>query len=395
MSESSTESSVTLKKAGLESNAMRIDPPHSAERAPLEPVRGRKLKLQPRRAAAIVEAANHVDRNADVAEAVPIHEATAELPPRVHRHMEDIAWRLSERLREVEQRELEFTGYTTRFQIAESNAQTWVMEQEQQLTERERSLQLEADELQTRVAANAAVEIAAQTEQQQLRETWEQQLRTIEQREAELVRGEERLHEEQHALRTATERFQAEQRRANEQLRGQRQQWERLCAQDKEQAERTLLNLQKHRDALEQREQKLRSREAILEHLQDQHVHWERLRLEMEQERTEVVRERRIATEQRWIAGNLWAKLTSSNYVMEGELYAALRQVSRELETLYRRERESLEKLRAALIDMAKKMHPGAAISAGASSTREARTAAMKSETPRYINRAGMLAEAS
>jgi hypothetical protein len=265
------------------------------------------------------------------------------------------------------------------------------MEQEQQLLEREQSLQLEMADLHTRVAANAAVEIAAQEEQAQLRATWELQLRDLTQRETAVQHSETRLQEQQHALATATERFQAEQRRSQEQLRAQRQQWERMCEQDRQQAERALANLQKHRAALEQREQQLRSREAILEHLQDQQVQWERVRLELEREKAEVVRERRLATEQRWIAGNLWAKLTAANFVAEGELYAALRQVSRELETLYRRERESLEKLRAALLDMARKINPAVASAEPSPASVKPRMV----QAVRASNRAAILAEAS
>jgi hypothetical protein len=356
----------------------RIDQPHEAARElPVtEPGPGEKVaaRIQPRRArqarnldAATVNSktwAEQLSEPVPRTQVLPEHsEPTAELSPTLAefeelaplaaRHADDIAWHLTERLQAVERRELNLGEYQTRLQQAESAAQAWVMECETNFQTREREVTLREDELSTRLAAAAAVEIATQEEQLRWRAAWEEQIKALEKREAQCAEMETRLHAESYSLQAAMERFQAEKLQHEEQFRARRQQWELLCSQDRAQLDRLQQNITRHRQALEAREQQLRALEANLAVRKQEDVQAERLRLETERLRMEAAQERRIATEQRWIAGRLWARLMDANLVSNDELALVLKQVRHELENTYRRERESLERVRQAMLNMA------------------------------------------
>ena len=350
----------------------RFDHPHPAARInAAEPV-AKPSRIQPRRAKTKAESAPQTHEAGTSQawaealdkpvlqtvqrEAMPSLTEFEELAPITARHADDIAWHLTQRLRETEQRELNVAEYSSRLEAAEAAAQAWVMERENEFHTHERALRLREDELDTRLAATAAVEITAQEEQHRWRAEWETQVRGMQQREASLAEQESRCQGITHSLATATERFQAEQHRQEEQWRARRQQWETLCEQDRAQAERVQLNLQRHRKSLELREQQIRAQEASLANMQLERIQAERLRLETERWRMEAAQERRIATEQRWIAGRLWAKLTETNLASDQEIQTVLQQVRQELEIAYRRERESLERVRIAMLGLAQQL---------------------------------------
>jgi hypothetical protein len=283
-------------------------------------------------------------------------DAVAEI---VVHHADDIALHLTERLQEVERRELAAQHYETQLQEAEAAARVWVCQRDLELSALERELQLKSDEVQTQFAAVAAAELAAEQEMRLRHNELRQREAECERVAAQLSEREERLHGERAALDQAMDTFRAERRREEELQRSRQQKWLALMEADRAQAERTSASLQKHRLALEQRERACLAREqafpardlANREPRPSQH-------LELSVLRAEAARDHRLALEHRWIAGQLWARLAGSGLAGDDELQDSLENVRGQLELMYRREREMLEDLQSSLAETLRQSLP-------------------------------------
>jgi hypothetical protein len=199
----------------------------------------------------------------------------------------------------------------------------------------------------------------------------------LERRDAEFAEQEERLHGERAALDQAADKLRAERRRDEELHRARQQKWLAMLEADRTQAERTLINLQKHRDSLDQRERSLAAKEALLEspppavrlsETRQPAIKAERdaaatacetgsrADLDVSVLRAEATRDHRLALEHRWIAGQLWTRLVGSGLADDDELQESLKQIRGQLDVLYRREREALEVVRSALTATARQL---------------------------------------
>jgi hypothetical protein len=283
------------------------------------------------------------------------------IPEIVVHHADDLARHLAERLQEVERREVEVARYHEELTLAEAAARAWVMQSDQDLTQRERELKLREDDVSTREAAVAAAEIASQEE---LRARWtelEQHSASLEQRDAELHDCAERLAAERNALDEAVEKLHAQRRREEELTRSRHQQWQTLVEADRGQLERAMANLQRHRAALDQRERALdakgkarsKSGAGFRPAAKDSPG---TLPLDSALERTQAVRDHRAALEHRWVAGQLWSRLVGRALTSDEQLQESLAQVRSQLEVLYRREREALKEARNSVLAAAKEL---------------------------------------
>lgn len=320
------------------------------------PVRRRRTRSEPAAAATV-----QVSNSANVEVPCFAVEPSADVPDIVVRHADDIALHLAQRLREVEQRELAAIEFEARLQEAEAAARVWVCQRDMELSALERELQLRSDEVTTQSAAVAAAQIAAEQEIASQHDALRQREAELERLSSELTEREERLHGERSALDQAMERFRADRRREEELQRSRQQKWQALIDSDRAQAERTLVNLQKHRQALDERERNLTAREQAAQ------TSWSAGKLGRQESsddislsvlRAEAARDHRLALEQRWIAGQLWSRLAGSGLAGDDELQDALEQVRRQLEMLYRRERAALEELQSALAETVRQALP-------------------------------------
>jgi hypothetical protein len=283
------------------------------------------------------------------------------VPEIVVNHAYDLSLHLAERLREVERRELAVAEYETKLQEAEAGARVWVFQRDMELSALERELQLKSDEIQTQSAAVAAAEIAAEQEFRSQQAVLRQREAELDQLAAELTDREERLHSERSALDQALDKLRAERRRDEELQRSRQQKWQVLLEGDRAQAERTLINLQKHRLALEERERALNAREQAPPALSLRTAEGRREEhqdLSLSVLRAEAARDHRLALEHRWIAGQLWARLAGSALASDDELQDSLENVRGQLEMMYRREREALEDLQSSLADTVRQIQP-------------------------------------
>jgi hypothetical protein len=261
---------------------------------------------------------------------------------------------LAARLKEVEQRELALAELETKFQEANAAAQAWVAERDIELTARERDVQFREDEVATRAAAIAAAELAGEEELATRRRALDERERQLQQRAEELDQREERLRAERAALDQAADKLRADRRREEELLRSRRQQWQTQMEADHAQAERVLVQLQRHRQSLDQRERALDQREQTETDKRgtvasaSAGTSLDALRLQ-----AEATREHRLAAEHRWIAGQLWQRLVGSGFATNDQLGDSLARLRGEIQSLYRRERETLEQLRRAITSAA------------------------------------------
>jgi hypothetical protein len=214
--------------------------------------------------------------------------------------------------------------------------------------------------MRTQSAAVAAAELAAEQEIRARYAELRAQQASLERQAAELAEREELLHGERSALDQALDKLRAERRREEELHRSRQQKWYSLVEADRTQAERTLTNLQQHRQRLEERERALNARDQAA--VSDRDLMSRAPRSEDHPDlavlRAEAARDHRLALEQRWIAGQLWVRLAGSGLVGDSELQDSLGKVRRQLEMLYRREREALEDIQEMLAETVRQIQP-------------------------------------
>lgn len=342
----------------------RIDPSHSPYLeepvAPVSPQRRRTrggAKGTAAGEAALAEAETF--RSGDLQAPVFRVDPSEAVPEIVVHHADDIALHLTQRLQEVERRELAAQHYETQLQEAEAAARVWVCQRDLELSALERELQLKSDEVKTQFAAVAAAELSAEQEIRQRHEELRQREAELERRAEQLNEREERLHGERAALDQAMDKLRAERRRDEELHRSRQQKWLALMEADRAQAERTAASLNKHRLALEERERACTAREQARpardltsrELRSDHH-------LELSALRAEAARDHRLALEHRWIAGQLWARLAGSGLAGDDELQDSLENIRGQLEIMYRREQEALEELQLSLAETLRQSLP-------------------------------------
>ena len=306
-------------------------------------------------------AANEEAASANVATPEFRPEPADAVPEIVVNHAHDLALHLAERLREVERRELAAAEYETKLQEAEAAARVWVCQRDLELSALERELQLKEDEIKTHSAAIAAAELAADEESRQRQERLGHREAELERSAAELTTREEQLHAQQAALDQAAEKLRAERRKDEELHRARQQKWHALMEGDRAQAEKIAANLHKHRLALEQRERDLSLREQVLAKQSRECASRKSESdnsVEVSVLKAQAARDHRLALEHRWIAGQLWARLTSSGLAGDDELQDSLEHVRSQLEMLYRREREALEELQSSLAESVRQATP-------------------------------------
>jgi len=352
-----------LSAASSFDQTTRIDPPHEPQQPEANPTpapRRRKRRGDLESAAVqftvqestagtnepSVEAPSFVADPPDVVQEIVV------------RHADDLSLHLAERLREVERREVELAESQAELLIAESAAKSWVSLRDSELSAREREVALREDEASTRAAAVAAAELASQEE---LRTEWDALTRRsadLDHKQAELQQWEDCLRTERAALEQATEKLRAERRREDELQRARRQQWQARIEADRAQVERAMANLQRHRQSLDERERELQTREQQRDHRPAVNPGAHGSNLESAALRAEAAREHRAALEHRWIAGQLWSRLAGGKLVADDELQQSLDHVREQLQMLYRRERESLQDLRTAIVAAGRELMP-------------------------------------
>lgn len=272
------------------------------------------------------------------------------------RHAEQLADILMERLREVERREVQATEFSERLEHAEQAAKQWVIQQETEFRNRDQALRFKEDELTTKLAALAAEELNRDARWRERETNWQQEIQAAEER----VRASHELAtttaQQAQALTAARKEWEADRRRAEEQLDRLRQQVQSARQRQEWQQQRLLEQLRIHREALEQQERRLVFREMALEQSDRDHARSERLALDAARVKATAAHDRRLATEQRWIAGRLWKLLLKTLPLPQRELEQSLVEVQRELETAFQHELEEITQLRAAILEYGKKL---------------------------------------
>lgn len=361
MNESRDESQSSPPSQNFDLSAARIDPPHPMGDAGATevPVTSRRRKRKAVSEAMPVGTTSQ-ERPEPVIDAPQyLVESSEPIADIIVRHADDLSLHLAARLKEVEQRELALAEFEGKLREAEAAAKAWVAERDIELTARERDVQFREDEVATRSAAIAAVELAGEEELSMRRRVLDEHQRELQQKTEELDQRQDRLQAERAALDQATEKLRADRRREEELQRSRRQQWQTQIESDRAQAERMVAQLLRHRHALDQRERALDQRERdetdkrVTVAATPAVASLEALRVQ-----AEVTRERRIAAEHRWIAGQLWQRLVNSELVSNDQLSDSLTRLRSEIQRLYRHESETLEQLRRAIASAAGHMQP-------------------------------------
>lgn len=345
----------------------RIDPPHAKQDAAVTESTAATRRRKRKAASVASNGASFAEQEGESSADMPLAssseaverfvdapryvvESSEPLADIVVQHIDDLSLHLAARLREVEERELALSEFHARFQEAEAAAQAWVSERERELMARERSVQLREEEVVTLAAAVAAAELAGDEDLAGRRRAMEQQERECEARLERCQQREQRAQAEQAALDQAAEKLRADRRREDETLRARRQVWQTQMEADRAQAERIASQLKRHRLALDERERALVEREHTIDRRVVSSPPAGSL-LERRRAEVQAAHEHRVAAEHRWVAGQLWQRLVHSQLASDEQLGQSLQQLQDQLHQLYRRERESLEQLRRAVLE--------------------------------------------